>query len=167
MARLNERPIVFSLSNPTSKTECTAEEAYTWTQGRAIFASGSAFNPVQIDGKMCVPSQGNNAYVFPGISLGIIACRAMRVTDEMFAIAAKTLADQVTHADLAQGRIYPPLCKIRELSVRIATEVAQVAYRQGLARVPEPNDLEAFIRSHVYEPEYRSYIQRRAKRNPR
>jgi malate dehydrogenase (oxaloacetate-decarboxylating)(NADP+) len=167
MARLNERPIVFSLSNPTSKTECTAEEAYTWTQGRAIFASGSAFNPVQIDGKMCVPSQGNNAYVFPGISLGIIACRAMRVTDEMFAIAAKTLADQVTHADLAQGRIYPPLCKIRELSVRIATEVAQVACRQGLARVPEPNDLEAFIRSHVYEPEYRSYIQRRAKRNPR
>ncbi|NQT72119.1 MAG: NAD-dependent malic enzyme [Chloroflexi bacterium] len=158
MTRINKRPIVFSLSNPTSRTECTAEEAYTWTQGHAIFASGSPFDPVQLDGKTYVPAQANNVYVFPGISLGVISCYATCVTDEMFTAAAKILSEATSMTDLMQGRIYPPLCKIRDISARIATEVSLIAYKQGLARKPEPDDLRSFIRSQIYEPEYCSYI---------
>jgi malate dehydrogenase (oxaloacetate-decarboxylating)(NADP+) len=158
MAVCNQRPIVFAMSNPTSKAECTAEEAYTWTEGRVIFASGSPFAPVTFKGKTYVPGQANNAYAFPGIGLGIIACEAMSVTDEMFSVAARALADEVSEADLAQGRIYPARTKIREASVAIATAVAEVAYNQGIARKPKPDDLSTYIKSQMYEPKYRRYV---------
>lgn len=157
MAKINQRPIVFSLSNPTSKSECTAEEAYTWTQGRAIFASGSPFPPITINGRTNVPGQCNNSYIFPGLGLGTIASAATRVTDEMIFCSAKTLAQQVAKTDLEQGNTFPPLAKIREVSAAIATAVAEVAYKRGLATVSKPDDLPAFIRSQMYEPRYERY----------
>jgi len=157
MAMLNDRPIVFSLSNPNSKTECSAEEAYTWTQGRAVFASGSPFDPVTVHGKTFVPAQGNNVYIFPGVGLGVLACEAKHVTNEMFLVAARTLARYVSEADLQQGSVYPPLHRIREVSAAIATEVAELAYQRGLARKPKPDDLAASIRSIMYYPEYQLY----------
>ena len=158
MARCNERPIVFALSNPTPRCECTAKEAYVWTQGRAIFASGSPFDPFTLEGITYEPGQGNNAYIFPGVGLGVIACRAKHVTDEMFLAAAQTLAAEVTVDDFKRGSIYPPLGHIREISAKIATAVCEVAYEQGLAVNPRPNDLAAFIKSQMYEPNYRSYV---------
>ncbi|MCK4391116.1 MAG: NAD-dependent malic enzyme [Desulfobacterales bacterium] len=158
MARFNERPIVFALSNPTSKAECTAEEAYGWTQGRAVFASGSPFDPVTVHGKTYVPGQGNNAYIFPGVGLGVITCGARRVTDEMFLIAARALAHEVSEADLKQGRIHPPLGKIRDISAVIAGAVAEVAYDQGLAAKPKPENVLAYVKSQMYEPKYESYV---------
>ncbi|MGA9755827.1 MAG: NAD-dependent malic enzyme [Desulfobaccales bacterium] len=158
MARLHERPIVFSLSNPTSKSECTAEEAYTATEGRAIFASGSPFAPVTLEGKTLVPAQGNNVYIFPGVGLGVIASGARHVIDEMFFVAAKTLAHEVSEEDLAQGRVYPPLARIREVSATIAAAVAEVAYRRGLATKPQPDDIPGYIKSLMYEPKYQSYV---------
>ena len=158
MASYNKRPIVFAMSNPTSKAECTAEEAYTWTDGHAIFASGSPFAPVTFKGKKYVPGQANNAYAFPGIGLGVIACEAISVTDEMFSVAAKALADAASEADLELGRIYPSLTRIKEVSAAIATAVAEVAYNQGLAGKPKPDDISAYIKSQMYEPEYRRYV---------
>jgi malate dehydrogenase (oxaloacetate-decarboxylating)(NADP+) len=158
MAELNERPIIFALSNPTSKAECTAEAAYTWTNGAAIFASGSPFDPVTFKGRELVPGQANNAYVFPGIGLGVVVSGASCVTNEMFSAAAKALAYEASESDLCRGRIFPPLSEIRTVSASIAAAVASVAYKHGLATEPEPTDLMAYIRANMYEPEYRSYL---------
>ena len=158
MSRLNERPIVFALSNPTSRSECTAEEAYTWSKGKAIFASGSPFPPFVYHGKALTPGQGNNAYIFPGLGLGIVASETRRITDRMFARAAQTLADQTSDADLAMGRIYPSLDRIREVSAHIAAAVAEVAFADGLAGVPRPDDVLAHVRSAVWTPAYEDYL---------
>jgi malate dehydrogenase (oxaloacetate-decarboxylating)(NADP+) len=158
MARLNNRPIVFALSNPTSKAECTAEQAYVWTGERAIFASGSPFPPVSLGTKTYTPGQGNNAYIFPGVGLGAIACGAKLVTDEMFFAAAKALARQVSESDLERGLIYPPLTAIREVSAAIATAVVEVAYKRGLATQPKPDDIQAAIEAQMYVPRYRTYV---------
>jgi malate dehydrogenase (oxaloacetate-decarboxylating)(NADP+) len=158
MADLNERPIVFALSNPTSKAECTAEQAYQGTDGRALFASGSPFLPLQYKGKTMVPRQGNNSYIFPGVGLGAIACGATRVTDEMFLAAAQTLADHVTPADLEQGSLFPPLSNTREVSAQIAVAVAEVAFERGLASKSRPEDMLSLVRAHVYDPHYPAYI---------
>ena len=158
MARLNARPVVFALSNPTSQAECTAEQAYGWSDGRAVFASGSPFAPVTLHGKTHVPGQGNNSYIFPGVGLGVAASEATRVTDEMFYVAARTLADLVTDADLAVGRIYPDLARIREVSAAIGVAVADLAFRRSLTRMARPADLAGYVRSTMFEPEYRAYV---------
>ncbi len=157
MSRMNQRPIVFALSNPTSKSECTAEQAYAWSEGRALFASGSPFDPVTLDGRRFVPRQGNNSYIFPGVGLGVVAVRASRVTNEMFMAAARTLARHVSESDLAQGSLYPPLNKVRDVSAHIAAAVADVAFRRGLADMERPDDLLEYMRSQMYDPRYQAY----------
>ncbi len=158
MTRLNERPIIFALSNPTSKAECSAEEAYTWSRGKAIYASGSPFPPFTYRGKTFVSGQGNNSYIFPGLGLGIVACEARRVTNRMFAEAARALAAQVLQSDLDMGRIYPSLTRIRVVSAHIGAAVAEVAFRDGLAGVERPADMLEFVKSKMWEPSYASYV---------
>jgi malate dehydrogenase (oxaloacetate-decarboxylating)(NADP+) len=157
MARLNRQPIVFALSNPTSKSECSAQQAYDWSGGHALFASGSPFDPVSAHGRSFVPRQGNNSYIFPGVGLAAIAVRAQRISDEMFLAAARALADRVTPEDLAQGSLYPPLSSVRDVSAHIAHAVAEVAFRQGVAGIERPDDLLAHVRAQMYDPRYEQY----------
>lgn len=154
MARLNDRPVIFALSNPTDHAECTAEQAYQWTKGKVIFAAGVQFPAVDYAGETYRPGQANNLYIFPAVAMAIYATRARRVTDEMFIEAAKAVADQVPEKLLAQGTLFPPQADIMETSVRTAARVARTVFDAGLAQVPQPDDLEAFIREHLYEARY-------------
>ena len=157
MTEFNPQPVIFALSNPTSKAECTAEQVYTWSDGRAIFASGSPFPPVEFKGRRFVPGQGNNIYIFPGVGLGALVSESREVTDAMFLAAAKTLAGLVEPSDLALGRIYPPLTKIREVSLRIASAVAAAAHDTGLAQAPRPPNITADIVGRMFDPVYAEY----------
>jgi malate dehydrogenase (oxaloacetate-decarboxylating)(NADP+) len=157
MARIHPRPIIFALSNPTDHAECTPTEAYGWTQGRAIYAAGVQFPPVRVDGQLLIPSQANNVYIFPAMGMAIYATQAKRVTDEMFIVAARALAEQVTKQQLEEGMLYPPQADLLEVSLATAAKVAELIFARGLARVDKPADMNAFIRSHRYEPRYPSY----------
>jgi malate dehydrogenase (oxaloacetate-decarboxylating)(NADP+) len=158
MARINQRPIIFPYSNPTSHSECSAEEAYRWSDGRAVFASGSPFPPVRWHDRTLVPGQGNNVYIFPAIGMATYTTNAKRITDEMFITAAHAVAEQVTEAELETGLIYPPQSAIFNTEVHVAERVAEMIFRRGLARVPTPGDIGAFIRSRLYKPDYPSLI---------
>ncbi|KAJ6664888.1 hypothetical protein lerEdw1_005860 [Lerista edwardsae] len=160
MGTFNKRPIVFALSNPTSKAECTAEQCYRLTEGRGIFASGSPFPKVTLpNGQSFFPGQGNNAYVFPGVALGIIACGVRHISDDIFLTTAESIAEEVTEENLAEGRLYPPLSSIRDVSFKIAVKIVDYAYKHDLASwYPEPEDKEAFVKSLIYSPDYDSFV---------
>jgi malate dehydrogenase (oxaloacetate-decarboxylating)(NADP+) len=158
MAQINQRPIIFALSNPADRSECTAEEAYRWSDGKALFAAGVPFPPVRFGDKMLVPGQGNNMYIFPAVGLAIVVTRARRVTDEMFVVAARAVAEQVTQAELDTGLLYPPQGNILQTEITVAVKVAETIFARGLAGIDRPPDMRKLIEGAIYRPEYTSSI---------
>lgn len=157
MHRHVRQPLILPLSNPTLNSECTAEDAYAWTDGEALFASGSPFAPVTHQGRIFVPGQCNNMYIFPGVGMGAITCRASAISDRMFYVAARVLAEQVSDDSLAAGCLYPDLKLIREVSAQIAAAVCEEAFSQGLAGIERPEDLHTYIRERMFWPHYVPY----------
>jgi malate dehydrogenase (oxaloacetate-decarboxylating)(NADP+) len=155
MSKLNDRPVILALSNPTQHAECTPEQAYTWSKGKAIYAAGVQFPPVHFDGQSFLPGQANNFYIFPAVGMAIFATQASRVTDEMFIEAARAVANQVPPDLLKQGLLYPLQSNILETEIQTAARVAKLVFDSGLARVKKPADMVAFIREHVYKPQYK------------
>ncbi|MGA7323482.1 MAG: NAD-dependent malic enzyme [Rhodomicrobium sp.] len=158
MSRINERPVIMALSNPTERAECTPEQAYTWSKGKAIYAAGVQFPPVQYNGQTFLPGQANNFYIFPAIGMAVFATQASRITDDMFIESAHAVADQVPDNLLKQGLLYPLQSNILETEIQTAARIAKLVFDAGLARVKRPPDLLAFIRRHVYKPEYHPAI---------
>jgi malate dehydrogenase (oxaloacetate-decarboxylating)(NADP+) len=158
MCAHNERPIILALSNPTDHAECTAEQAYGWSRGRAIYAAGVPFDPVVLNGVTYLPGQANNFYIFPAVGMAVFATEATRVTDQMFIEAARAVADQVPADLLKQGLLYPKQENMLEIEIKTAARVAKLVFDSGLARVARPADYEAFIRQHVYKPEYQPLV---------
>jgi malate dehydrogenase (oxaloacetate-decarboxylating)(NADP+) len=154
ISEINERPIIFPYSNPTSRSECTAEEAYTWSKGRAIFASGSPFPPLTVGGKHFVPGQGNNVYIFPAMGMAVYATEARRVTDEMFIVAARAVAEQVRQDSLDLGLLYPPQSEILAASLHVAARIAEHIFDRELARIARPDDISRLIGGKAYVPAY-------------
>jgi len=154
MAKLNDKPIIFSLSNPTANSECSAEAAYVASNGRAIYASGSPYAPVELNGKTLVPGQGNNMYIFPGLGFGAWLCQSTKVSTRMITIAAMTLADMASQDDLAAGCMYPKLTRIREISAAIATKVIEQAFDEGLASISRPDNILQFVKDSMWEAKY-------------
>ena len=154
MSRINERPVIFALSNPTEHAECTPEQAYTWSKGKAIYAAGVQFPPVHFNGQTFLPGQANNFYIFPAIGMAVFATQASRVTDEMFIEAAHAVADQVPDNLLKQGLLYPLQSNILETEIQTAARIAKLVFDAGLARVKRPGG-HGFVHSrHVYKPEF-------------
>jgi len=155
MAEINPTPLIFALSNPTSKAECTAEKAYSCTNGKALFATGSPFDDVTYKGRVHKTGQVNNAYAFPGIALGVVLFQIAHITNGVFLDAARKIANMVTEEELKHGMLCPPLENIQELSVQIALELGENSYKNNLAKLyPEPEDKELFIRAQVYSTDY-------------
>jgi malate dehydrogenase (oxaloacetate-decarboxylating)(NADP+) len=155
MTRINQRPVILALSNPTEHAECTAEQAYTWSNGKAIYTAGVQFGPVHFNGQTFLPGQANNFYIFPAVGMAIFATQAKRVTDEMFIEAGQAVADQVPPQLLKQGLLYPLQSNILETEIQTAARVAQLVFDSGLASVARPADMIAFIREHLYVPAYK------------
>lgn len=159
MAKVNDRPVIFALSNPTDHAECTAEEAYTWSDGRSIFASGVQFPPVHLGEKTFLPGQANNFYVFPGMCLAVYATRARRITDNLWIEAAYAIANQMTPDQLNKGMLFPPQNDVLEVEIKMGERIAGVIFDQGLAQVERPKDIGPWLRAQLYKPEYGSLDQ--------
>jgi malate dehydrogenase (oxaloacetate-decarboxylating)(NADP+) len=157
MASFNDRPIIFPLSNPSSKSECTFAQAMEFTNNKAIFASGSPFPEVEADGVTYYPGQGNNMYVFPGIGLGTVLCESVHVTQEMIYASAVGLADSLTEEERAKSWLYPSLDRIRDISVSVARHVIRASQAENLDKNKtlqwlSDADLDTYIRTKMYNP---------------
>jgi malate dehydrogenase (oxaloacetate-decarboxylating)(NADP+) len=154
MSRLNQRPIIFAISNPTDKAECSAEQAYTWSKGKALFAAGVQFPDVTVNGQTLHPGQANNFYIFPAVGLATYAARPRRITDECFIVAAEATADQVGPELRAKGMLFPDQADILATEVTTASRVAEFMFDKGLAQVDRPRDIRAWIEGQLYTPHY-------------